>query len=148
MPSTEPAEAGALWIDNLWHGRAWSWEKAVWARQEWQEISGGKPFLIKGIQRADDVVKAADLGFEGIVVSHHAGQQVDGAIGSLDALEQIAERVGDGLVVPFVNGVGPCFGCKICFCWATLDLAGLNKVEDIDKSLLASLLGYWQQSTL
>ena len=22
-----PEEAGAMWIDNVWHGRAWSWEK-------------------------------------------------------------------------------------------------------------------------
>jgi hypothetical protein len=23
----QPEEAGAMWIDNVWHGRAWSWEK-------------------------------------------------------------------------------------------------------------------------
>ncbi|KAJ0154739.1 Uncharacterized protein HZ326_2896 [Fusarium oxysporum f. sp. albedinis] len=172
-PKNQPAEAGALWIDNVWHGRAWSWEKAVWAREKWQEISGGNPFLIKGIQRVDDAVKAADLGFEGIVVSNHAGRQVDGAIGSLDALEQIAEKVGDRIVVTFDSGVrgaadivkALALGAKFVFIgrlwiWglsimgehgvrhvlkgllADLDIlmnvAGLNKVEDIDKSLIQS----------
>ncbi|EMT68852.1 FMN-dependent dehydrogenase [Fusarium oxysporum II5] len=150
-PKNQPAEAGALWIDNVWHGRAWSWEKA----------------------RVDDAVKAADLGFEGIVVSIHAGRQVDGAIGSLDALEQIAEKVGDRIVVTFDSGVrgaadivkALALGAKFVFVgrlwiWglsimgehgvrhvlkgllADLDIlmnvAGLNKVEDIDKSLIQS----------
>lgn len=106
-PATQPEEAGAFWIDNVWHGRAWSWEKAVWARQKWQEISGGKPFLIKGIQRADDAQKAADLGFEGVVVSNHAGRQIDGAIGSLDALEKIVDKLGgrEDFVITFDSGV-------------------------------------------
>ena len=34
-----------------------------------------------------------DLGVDGIVVSNHAGRQVDGAIASLDALENIVEGV-------------------------------------------------------
>ncbi|KAJ9133439.1 FMN-dependent dehydrogenase [Pleurostoma richardsiae] len=104
-PKKQSGEAGAAWIDSIWHGRAWTWEKAAWAREKWQEISGGKPFVIKGIQRVEDAEKAAELGFEGIVVSNHAGRQVDGAIASLDALEQIAERVGDRLVVMFDSGV-------------------------------------------
>ncbi|KAF4983102.1 hypothetical protein FZEAL_1412 [Fusarium zealandicum] len=150
-----------------------SWDKAVWAREKWQEISGGRPFLIKGIQRVDDAEKAADLGFERIVVSNHAGRQVDGAIASLDALEMIAERVGDRLVVTFDSGVRRAadivktlaLGAKFVaigrlWIWglsimgehgvshvlkvllADLDIliivAGLNRVEDIDKDLLMS----------
>lgn len=45
---TQPNEAGALWIDNVWHGRAHTWDKAVWAMKLWKELSGGKPFLFKG----------------------------------------------------------------------------------------------------
>ncbi|KAI7772320.1 hypothetical protein LZL87_007681 [Fusarium oxysporum] len=91
-PKKKLAEASALWIDNVWHSRAWSWEKAVWAREKWQEISDGKPFLIKGIQRVDDAEKAADLGFEVIVVNNHAGRQ-------------IADKIGDHIVVTFDSGV-------------------------------------------
>jgi len=28
-PKTQPEETAALWIDNVWHGRAWTWEKMV-----------------------------------------------------------------------------------------------------------------------
>lgn len=28
-PETQPEETAAMWIDNVWHGRAWSWEKMV-----------------------------------------------------------------------------------------------------------------------
>ena len=52
--------------------------------------SGGKPFAIKGIQSVADAKRCVDIGCDGIVVSNHAGRQVDGAIGSLDALENIA----------------------------------------------------------
>jgi isopentenyl diphosphate isomerase/L-lactate dehydrogenase-like FMN-dependent dehydrogenase len=172
-PVTQPQEAGAMWIDAVWHGRAWSWDKAVWARERWREISGGKPFLIKGIQRVDDAEKAADLGFEGIVVSNHAGRQVDGAIGSLDALEGIAKRVGGRMVVTYDSGIrgaadvvkALALGAKFVFIgrlwiWglsimgedgvrhvlkgllADLDIlmnvAGIKRVEDIDRTLLES----------
>lgn len=72
-PKTQPEEAGAAWIDSVWHGRAWGWDKAVWTREKWREISGGRPFLIKGIQWVENAETAADLGFKGIVVSNHAG---------------------------------------------------------------------------
>jgi isopentenyl diphosphate isomerase/L-lactate dehydrogenase-like FMN-dependent dehydrogenase len=42
---------------------------------------------------------------DGIVVSNHGGRQVDGAIGSLDALPGIANAVGDQLEVLFDTGV-------------------------------------------
>jgi len=62
---------------------------------QWKRISSGRPFLLKGIQSVDDARKALDLGCEGIVVSNHAGRQVDGAVGSLEILPDIVEAVGD-----------------------------------------------------
>ena len=48
--------------------------------------------MLKGIQHVGDARKAVEeLGVDGIVVSNHAGRQVDGAIASLDALENIVE---------------------------------------------------------
>lgn len=90
-PKTQPNEAGALWIDNVWHGRAHSWEKIEWVKGVWKEISGGRPFCVKGIQRVDDAKRAVEIGCDGVVVSNHAGRQVDGAVASLDALEQIVD---------------------------------------------------------
>ncbi|TVY86231.1 putative lactate 2-monooxygenase, partial [Lachnellula willkommii] len=63
----QPNEAGALWIDNVWHGRAWSWEKMPWLMKQWRRISGGKPFCLKGIQSVVDAKKAVELGVDGIV---------------------------------------------------------------------------------
>lgn len=75
-PEKEPEKAGAAWIDNVWHGRAFSWEKIPWLIKTWKEISGGKPFLLKGIQDVDDAWHAVEVGCDGIVVSNHAGRQV------------------------------------------------------------------------
>jgi isopentenyl diphosphate isomerase/L-lactate dehydrogenase-like FMN-dependent dehydrogenase len=90
-PKKQPNEAGAMWIDNVWHGRAWSWEKMPWLMEQWRKMRGGKPFCLKGIQSVADARKAVELGVDGIVVSNHAGRQVDGAVASLDALEKIAD---------------------------------------------------------
>jgi lactate 2-monooxygenase len=51
------------------------------------------PILLKGIQHPDDARRALDAGIDGIVVSNHGGRQVDGGIGSLDALVEIAPVV-------------------------------------------------------
>lgn len=53
-------------------------------------MTGGRPFLLKGIQCAEDAIMAVDAGCDGVIVSNHAGRQVDGAIGSLDALPEVA----------------------------------------------------------
>jgi lactate 2-monooxygenase len=63
------------------------------------------PIVVKGIQHVDDAREAARRGVDGVVVSNHGGRQVDGAIGSLDALPPIAEAVGDDLAILFDSGV-------------------------------------------
>lgn len=63
--------------------------------QEWKQISNGRPFGLKGIQSVADAQKALEIGCDFIVVSNHAGRQVDGAVGSLDMLPEIADAVGD-----------------------------------------------------
>ncbi|HEX6457247.1 MAG TPA: lactate 2-monooxygenase [Solirubrobacterales bacterium] len=63
------------------------------------------PILVKGIQHVDDAREAVRRGVDGIVVSNHGGRQVDGAIGSLDALPSIAEAVANELTVLFDSGV-------------------------------------------
>lgn len=40
-PAEQPEKATAMWMDSIWHGRAWSWDKAVRARETRREISGG-----------------------------------------------------------------------------------------------------------
>jgi isopentenyl diphosphate isomerase/L-lactate dehydrogenase-like FMN-dependent dehydrogenase len=63
------------------------------------------PVLVKGIQHPDDAQLALDAGVDGLVVSNHGGRQVDGAIGSLDALGPVVERVAGRVPVLFDSGV-------------------------------------------
>lgn len=51
--------------------------------------------MLKGIQNAADALKAHEVGCAGIVVTNHAGRQVDGAVGSLEVLPEIADAVGN-----------------------------------------------------
>lgn len=105
-PDKEPKKAGAKWMDeNIWHGHSHTWEKMPWLMEQWKTISGGKPFCLKGIQSVADAKKAVELGVDGIIVSNHAGRQVDGAIASLDALEKIVSAVGDKTTIMFDSGV-------------------------------------------
>jgi len=70
------------------------------------DLRGGVPFAIQGIQSVRDAEKCVEVGCDGIVVSNHAGRQVDGAIASLDALENIIDAgIGEKSVVMFDSGV-------------------------------------------
>ena len=62
----------------------------TWADIETLRSRTKLPILLKGIQHPDDARRALEAGVDGIVVSNHGGRQVDGAIGSLDALVEIA----------------------------------------------------------
>jgi isopentenyl diphosphate isomerase/L-lactate dehydrogenase-like FMN-dependent dehydrogenase len=63
------------------------------------------PIVLKGIQHADDARRACDAGVQGIVVSNHGGRQVDGAVGSLDALPGVIDAVGGRMPVLFDSGI-------------------------------------------
>ncbi|KAK8853027.1 hypothetical protein IAR55_003728 [Kwoniella newhampshirensis] len=96
---------GELWIDQVWHGKAWTWEKVPKLVEKWRRISNGRPFLLKGIQHPDDARKAMEMGCDGVVCSNHAGRQVDGAVGSLEMLPEVSQSVGDKGTVLFDSGI-------------------------------------------
>jgi lactate 2-monooxygenase len=122
----------------------------------WDDLAGLReltslPILIKGIQHVADAREAASRGIDGIVVSNHGGRQVDGALGSLDALGPIADAVGDELAVLFDSGVrggadvfkalalgadAVCLGRP--YVWG-LALDGQSGVETVLKMVLAEL---------
>jgi lactate 2-monooxygenase len=77
-----------------------TWDDLGWLRER-----TGLPILVKGIQHVEDAREAARRGLDGIVVSNHGGRQVDGAVGSLDALPAIAEAVGEDLAILFDSGI-------------------------------------------
>lgn len=148
-PVKDRVAAATKWIDSIWHGRAWSWEKIPWLREQWKRISGGRPFAIKGVQSVADARKCVEYGVDGIVVSNHAGRQVDGAVASLDALESIVDAVGDRIYVMFDSGVrgasdvvkALALGARFVFVgrlwvWG-LSIMGEEGVRHVMRSLLA-----------
>ena len=63
------------------------------------------PLLLKGILHPDDARRALDYGIDGVIVSNHGGRQVDGAIGALDALPEVADAVGGQVPILFDSGI-------------------------------------------
>jgi lactate 2-monooxygenase len=77
----------------------------TWENLKFLRARTSLPILLKGIQHPDDAARAIAEGADGIIVSNHAGRQIDGAIGSLDALPAIVERVAGAVPVLFDSGV-------------------------------------------
>ena len=63
------------------------------------------PFVVKGVLSVQDAVKCAEIGVQGIVVSHHGGR-LNYAVPPLYVLPEIVKAVGDKMPV-FVD-------CGIC----------------------------------
>src|SRR5699024_6055307 len=51
------------------------------------------PVVVKGILTPGDAKQAFAAGADAVMVSNHGGRQVDGAIGSLDALREIRREI-------------------------------------------------------
>jgi isopentenyl diphosphate isomerase/L-lactate dehydrogenase-like FMN-dependent dehydrogenase len=80
--------------------RGMSWADLEVIRQTWRG-----PIFLKGIMDSRDAERAVDAGMNGIVVSNHGGRQLDGTVGSLDALPSIAESVGNRIPILMDGGV-------------------------------------------
>jgi L-lactate dehydrogenase (cytochrome) len=66
-----------------------SWDDVDWLRSVWDG-----PIVVKGIQRVDDAVLAAEHGVEAIAISNHGGRQLDGAPATFDLIGPVVEAVG------------------------------------------------------
>jgi glycolate oxidase len=53
----------------------------------------GLPFMLKGVQTAEDAEIAVEHGVDYIWVSNHGGRQIDHGLGSLDTLPEIVQAV-------------------------------------------------------
>lgn len=84
-------------------GHYFTWKDVAFLRKNWDG-----PLILKGIQTLEDAHKAIEARVDGIVVSNHGGRQVNGALPSLHALEEIGKcpKVKDaGLTILFDSGV-------------------------------------------
>ncbi|HXR97628.1 MAG TPA: alpha-hydroxy-acid oxidizing protein [Terriglobales bacterium] len=98
-PAEDGAAAVALW-SRVFSNPALTWKDLAWLRAQTR-----LPIVLKGIQHPDDARQALDCGADGIIVSNHGGRQVDGAIGSLDALPGIARAVESRVPILFDSGI-------------------------------------------
>jgi isopentenyl diphosphate isomerase/L-lactate dehydrogenase-like FMN-dependent dehydrogenase len=97
--SPEPRAAVQTFLD------IYSRPSLTWTDIETLRARTRLPILLKGIQHPDDARRALAAGVDGIVVSNHGGRQVDGAIGALDALVDIAPAVDGACTLLLDSGV-------------------------------------------
>lgn len=77
----------------------------TWTDLEWMVERWDGPFVLKGLVRTEDALRAVDLGVEGVIVSNHGGRQLDQAPATLDVLPSIVDAVGDRAEVLVDGGV-------------------------------------------
>lgn len=77
-----------------------SWTDLKWIREAW-----GGPIVIKGVITVDDARRAVDHGAEGIVVSTHAGRQLDTCPASIRVLPGVVEAVKGKTTILFDGGI-------------------------------------------
>jgi 4-hydroxymandelate oxidase len=76
LPPDQPTdEGGIIELPTL------TWDDLAWLRSVCPI-----PLIAKGVLRADDAVRAADVGCDGIWVSNHGGRQLDTSVAGIDAL--------------------------------------------------------------
>lgn len=99
LKSPRPRAAVETFLD-VFSRSSLTWENLAFLRER-----TSLPILLKGIQHPDDARLAIDHGIDGIIVSNHAGRQIDGAIGSLDALPGVVDAVAGRIPVLLDSGV-------------------------------------------
>jgi heme/flavin dehydrogenase (mycofactocin system) len=135
-----------------------SWDDLRWLREQWDG-----PFMLKGVMRVDDALRAVDAGYTAISVSNHGGNNVDGTPASIRALPAIADAVADQIEVLLDGGIrrggdvvkALALGARAvmigrAYLWglAAAGQAGVENVLDILRAGIDSaLLGLGQAST-
>jgi L-lactate dehydrogenase (cytochrome) len=77
----------------------------AWADLDWLRSIWAGPIVVKGIQRVDDAVRAADAGVEAVALSNHGGRQLDAAPATLSLVAPVADAVGDRAEIICDGGV-------------------------------------------
>lgn len=65
----------------------------------------GRPFIVKGVMTVSGAVKAKEAGAAGIIVSNHGGRVLDQCPATAEVLYDIAEAVGDDMMVLVDGGI-------------------------------------------
>jgi len=85
---------------NSQFDRTVNWRDAEWLAKQWD-----KPFVIKGLQSAEDARCARDIGASAIMISNHGGRQLDGVPAPVDCIRPIRDAIDDDLELILDGGV-------------------------------------------
>jgi isopentenyl diphosphate isomerase/L-lactate dehydrogenase-like FMN-dependent dehydrogenase len=99
-PPEEDPRTAILSFLAMFANPTYTWNDIAWLREK-----TSLPIVLKGIVDPDDAFQALDYGVDGILVSNHGGRQLDGEIGTLDALPRIVDIVEDRVPVLLDSGV-------------------------------------------
>ena len=99
LASDTKAVSLAKFVEEQFHA-GFSWRDAEWLLGEW---SG--PSVIKGVIRGDDARKAADVGFDAVMVSNHGGRQLDTSPAPIEVLDEVVQSAGSDVEVILDGGV-------------------------------------------
>ncbi|MDX1658288.1 MAG: alpha-hydroxy-acid oxidizing protein [Nitriliruptorales bacterium] len=138
----DPQAAIGHWV-NVFSDHSVDWDDLVWLRDETD-----LPIVLKGVLHPEDARLAQEHGADGIVVSNHGGRQVDGSVGALDVLPEIAEAVPE-MTLLFDSGIRSgadiykalCLGASAVllgrpYVWG-LGLGGADGVRHVLRTILA-----------
>ncbi|MFO1188061.1 MAG: alpha-hydroxy acid oxidase [Alphaproteobacteria bacterium] len=76
-----------------------TWDDIKELRRRWP-----RTFMVKGLLRADDAVRAVDLGADAVIVSNHGGRNLDSAPATIDVLPEIVAAVGQRAAILVDSG--------------------------------------------
>lgn len=94
---------GAMGLIDYVNGqfdRTVTWEDAAWLVQQWDG-----PFVIKGIQTAEDAKRALEIGATGVMISNHGGRQLEGTPAPVDCIPSLRDAVGKDLELIVDGGI-------------------------------------------
>jgi glycolate oxidase len=77
----------------------------TWETMDAIKEMAGLPFMLKGVQTAEDAELAIQHGVDVIWVSNHGGRQIDHALGSMDSLPEIVQAVNGRARIILDGGV-------------------------------------------
>jgi 4-hydroxymandelate oxidase len=80
-------------------------EPVTWRDIEWIRAQISRPLLMKGILDAGSAEKAVAAGAAGIIVSNHGARNLDTVPATIDALPEIADRVGGRVPLLLDGGI-------------------------------------------
>jgi L-lactate dehydrogenase (cytochrome) len=76
-----------------------------WADAERVRARFGGAFCLKGVMSVGDARRAVDMGANAIMVSNHAGRQLDGSRAPFDQISEIADAVGGRIEIICDGGI-------------------------------------------